>query len=80
MRAQLDYLMGVSTMTARVFRPDCSPLATVQLTVDQATIWVHSDGRVEVQERDSLDYAAPSPAMTELSLQSKQEPTSCSGD
>ncbi len=78
-RAMLGYQL-TSTMTAKVFRPDCSSLATVQLTPDRRTIWVHLDGRIEVQERDPLDYTVPSPAMTEFSLGSAAEVPGCSGD
>ena len=78
-RASLSDLLEDS-MTARVFRSDCSALGTVQLTPEMPIIYVESDGRVHVGTYGELAYTNPTPYMTELAMSMSGGATGCSGD
>ena len=71
---------GQLSLTARVFRSDCSALGTVVLTPDVSIIFVESDGRVHVGYHDDVAYIHPTPFMTELHWPAVDRAEGCSGD
>jgi hypothetical protein len=78
-RASLVWWPGES-LTARVFRADCSALGTVGLTVERSIIFVKSDGQLHVSYYGDVAYVHPTPYMTELSWLAMEPEGGCSGD
>ena len=72
--------MREDSMTARVFRFDCTELGIVELSPEEPIIYVEADGRVRVGVYGEPAYVNPTPYMTELDLMLTRQAPGCSGD